>query len=953
MLSLLEAKDLIRQAKEVLGDENAFIMAELLELDDFDEKELKACCPYHREDTPSFIYNKKDLRMHCFAGETKVITKDGTVEISEVINKPVEIINGNGNWEEVVFRDCGKQELMKITLTKNCREKVIYATPEHEWLVRDLKNKVYTKNLKENHRLERMWLKRDKKIIPNIDGLKHGFIYGDGHKGECYKNGKTYYSVALHTEEKLKFCERVFDNVSYPTSTHYAIGNAHFITEKKLKEVPDFNESPEYLMGFIIGYFVADGNCSDGTIQISSAKYEDLVKIRHICTLLGIASYALGQTTRTPKSNMGILKLKENHTMYNLRLVRSTLPDNFFMSDKKPNVDGVYKSYLGYKVKKIEKTNRCEHVYCCETSTHSFVLEDFILTGNCFGCGITVDVVDVLMEKGKTFIDATKWICQKAGIDFTCPEQHVKTLPRYKYPHEESRENDMTKVYEYLESRGISKATVDYLDIRADVNGNIAFHTYDQYDTLTVVNYRKSYKTNEQKCWFQKDADTADLLWNMNRINTTKPLVITEGQLDSASIIEAGYLNCVSVLKGCNSMGWIETCWDWLQQFDSIIIFSDGDVPGVKMRKEVMNRLGAIKCKYVEIPKEVEFKDTGKIVPVKDANEILQARGKEYLLELINSAKDLPITSVAKLSEIKELNPAEMDGFEVGIKQLDEELMKIFTGGVTLLTGLPSAGKTTFLNQVVLHAMDSGYKTFLFSRELLNGMSKGWFSQVAAGRRNMNPVKLKNGNEYHVVNDDAKKQITEYYDDMFYIYKDEEENSEDKLFESMELCATKKGLRLYIIDNLMTVSLRADTTDTNKAQTDFMNRLIRFSMKYDVAVICITHPRKLQSGADIGLNDIAGSQNIVNLATRTIGLKRVKEDDKTNPTHKYFGYDVIISIIKDRIFGSTKDIPVHYDKICRRFFSNYEEFDWIYGWDKKKYYGRLPYPIEKEEFPDK
>ena len=594
---------------------------------------------------------------------------------------------------------------------------------------------------------------------------------------------------------------------------------------------------------------------------------------------------------------------------------------------------------------------------CCpyhREDTASFIYNKKNYTYHCFGCNSTVDIIDVLMEKGHTFIDAVKELSKMAELEFSCPEQHVKTLPRYKYPTEESRENDMTKVYEYLASRGISKATADYLDIRADSCGNIAFHTYDQHDTLTVVNYRKSYKTNECKCWFQKDADVADILWNMNRVNTSKPLVITEGQIDCASVIEAGYLNSVSILKGSQGMGWIENCWDWLQQFESIIVFSDGDRAGLKMRNEVINRLGAMKCKYVEIPKELEFKNTGRTVPVKDANEILQAKGKEFLLELINTAKDIPITSVAKLSEIKELNPTEMDGFEAGIEELDKELMKIFTGGVTLLTGLPSAGKTTFLNQVVLHAMDSGYKTFLFSRELLNGMSKGWFTQVAAGRRNMHPIKLANGNDFYIVNEDAKQDITKHYDDMFYIYKDEEENSEDKLFESMELCATKKGLRLFIIDNLMTVQLRADGSDTNKAQTDFMNRLIKFSMKYDVVVVCIAHPRKIQGGTDIGLFDVAGSQNIVNLATRTIGLKRVKAEDKNNPSNKYHGYDVIISIIKDRIFGSTKEIPVYYDQIDRRFYSSYDEFDHIYGWDKKKYFGRLNYPVApKDEFPDK
>ena len=592
---------------------------------------------------------------------------------------------------------------------------------------------------------------------------------------------------------------------------------------------------------------------------------------------------------------------------------------------------------------------------CCpyhNEDTPSFVYNSKAHNMHCFGCGRTVDVIDVLMEKGHTFVDAAKILCEKAKVEFSCPEQHVKTITKYRYPVEESRNNDMTKVYEYLSKRGISKRTADYLDIRADEHGNVAFHTYDENDVLTVVNYRKSEKTNENKCWFQKDADAADVLWNMNRINTTKPLVITEGQIDCASVVEAGYLNCVSILKGCQGMGWIENCWDWLQQFDSIIVFSDGDKPGIKMRNEVINRLGAMRCKFVDVPKQLEFQNSGKIVPVKDANEILQCKGKEFLLELINSAKDVPVTSVAKLSEIKELNPHEMDGFEVGIENLDKELMKLFTGGVTLLTGLPSAGKTTFLNQVVLMAMDNGFKTFLFSRELLNGMSKGWFTQVAAGRRNMSATQLPNGNDYYVVNEDAKAEITKHYDDNFFIYKDEEENSEDKLFESMELCATKKGIRVFIIDNLMTVQLNQTTADTNKAQTDFMNRLIKFSMKYDVVVICIAHPRKIQGGADIGLFDIAGTQNIVNLATRTIGLKRVKESEKEDPKSKLFGYDVVISIIKDRIFGSTKEIPVYYDKIDRRFYTNYEEYDRIYGWDKKKYTGKLPYKNEKESFPD-
>ena len=84
---MLVEKELIEKAKEKLGDENAFIMAELLELESFDEKNLRACCPYHNEDTPSFIYNKKNKTWHCFGC-------DKTVDIIDILMEKGETFLG-------------------------------------------------------------------------------------------------------------------------------------------------------------------------------------------------------------------------------------------------------------------------------------------------------------------------------------------------------------------------------------------------------------------------------------------------------------------------------------------------------------------------------------------------------------------------------------------------------------------------------------------------------------------------------------------------------------------------------------------------------------------------------------------------------------------------------------------------------------------------------------------
>ena len=305
------------------------------------------------------------------------------------------------------------------------------------------------------------------------------------------------------------------------------------------------------------------------------------------------------------------------------------------------------------------------------------------------------------------------------------------------------------------------------------------------------------------------------------------------------------------------------------------------------------------------------------------------------------------------MANVEEMNVYDMDGIEIGIKRLDDELIKIFCGGVTIVTGKASAGKTTFLNQIALSAMDEGMPVFLFSRELVNAMSKDWYKTVGAGIRNMHQEekedrRTKKTRMVWVVNEEAKTQMDNHYKDMLYVYRDEASNDAETLLNTMEQLARRRGVKCFLIDNLMTVLLPEDKDGgVNGAQTKFISELTRFSIKYNAIVILVAHPRKTQSGQEIGLDDVSGSMNIVNLATRTIGLRRVTDKEKEDEGNKYHNYDVIITSVKDRIFGSTAEVPCHYSKPTRRFFSNPEEWNRQYGWDTNNYKEKLPYCDEK------
>lgn len=599
---------------------------------------------------------------------------------------------------------------------------------------------------------------------------------------------------------------------------------------------------------------------------------------------------------------------------------------------------------------------------CCpyhNEDTASFIYNKKNKTFHCFGCNKTVDIIDVLMEKGNTFLEAAKYLFEKAGIEYSFGEKDVRTRHNYRYPHEEPI-NEKEHVIDYWGKRGISKNVIDYLDIREDSHGNGVFNFYDTNDVLTMVKYRPARTvekhSGQPKTWCQKDADTSALLFNMNRVNTSKPLLITEGETDCASAIEAGYINTVSVPLGAGNLHWIEENWDWLNNFDSIIIWSDNDEPGIKMRKECIYRLGTWRTKYISTPEFFE-KENGKRVPLKDINDCLQVGGKEFVMNLISEAKDVPVKSVVDYSEIEELDISQMDGVKTGIKPLDDELLKIFYGTLTVLSGRPGSGKTSIIDQTIARTIDDGSPVFLFSKEMPERMSANWFNTIIAGRRNMVERTSRDNRKYYIVPQVIQKKMQAHYNKKLFIYRDDEPNDVDSVLKSAEECVRKFGCKLIVLDNLMMIDLNCSESDKNTAQTNLINALIKFAAKFNVAVVLIAHPRKTQdTNSDIEMYDISGTSNIINLAMRSIGLRRVSKKEKNDPKSKWHNYDVVLTVIKDRLLGKADfQMGLWYDLTSRRFYTDYDEYDAKFAWDDNVYTDRLPYVDRSIDntFPDK
>jgi archaellum biogenesis ATPase FlaH/5S rRNA maturation endonuclease (ribonuclease M5) len=580
----------------------------------------------------------------------------------------------------------------------------------------------------------------------------------------------------------------------------------------------------------------------------------------------------------------------------------------------------------------------------------------------CFGCQKVYGILDHYMIFYKlTFLDAVERLFNETGISFRFGERGVKTQREYVYPHEEV--SDRTKVEEYCGTRCISPATLDFGDVSSDENGNIAFHYYDLNDILCMVKYRASRKVEKGekfKFWTQKDSDTLPLLYGMNKVDPTKPLLCVEGELDRLSVIECSHKNVVSIPLGAGNTQWIEHNWDWLEQFQEIIIWSDNDKVGVDMRKEVCSRLGVWRTKYVDLPTQLE-KD-GKMVKVKDANEVLFHFGKQKVIDLINNAQEIPVQNVVDLADVDDFDIESAPGLFTSLKNLNDVVYKFIYGSLVILTGKRGSGKSVFLNQAfVCDALESGEDVFIYSGELGTSVLKNWIETPLIGREN---ITMKN--EFvRKFDEKARKEMRDWYKGRIWAYDDLNNDIEQILNRAISI-TRKFGAKVWIIDNLMSLDIGI-TGDGNQwiKQKELVVKLVSLALTYNVLIVLVSHPRKQGTGYEtstrLTADDVAGSSDIGNICHYILSVHRYTKKERVGEMDKKGGYkegkepikhDVVIDVLKNRYTGKIEEAKEYFCYQSYRFYDTPKTLWHRYGWNKDTSPLRTDDPNHHNDTPD-
>lgn len=547
--------------------------------------------------------------------------------------------------------------------------------------------------------------------------------------------------------------------------------------------------------------------------------------------------------------------------------------------------------------------------YCHSTKDkNSFSID--LRTGrfNCFraSCGVTGNMITLAQD-----------------FDFSLgqnADEYIRPRKRYKVWNAPEKPIEPKEVaLAYLEDRGISPETIRRYQITSKDN-LVVFTFFDQHGQPQTIKYRNTQAAEGQsKEWFEKNCKP--ILYGMEQCNTeNKTLIVTEGQIDSLSVAEAGLENAVSVPGGVNSFTWVPYCWDWIQQFDKIIVFGDHERGTVTLYADFLQRWkNKVWCVRPE-----DYLDC------KDANDILRKYGPEQIRKAVENAKQPPISNIVDLADVEEIDVNELEKLPTGIMRLDDTLRGgLPFGQLVLITGKSGDGKSTIANQIIVGAIDQMMPVFIYSGELPNFMLKSWITFQAAGPGHTHSSK-RYGSKAYEVDADAKARIREWMRGRVWIYDNRIATDEDmeqiKLIELLEDVIERKGARVILLDNLMTaLDLEPDgNADKYDRQSAFMKKLARLALKHNALIILVAHKRKMGSSET---NDtVSGSADIVNLASIVISYERGKPEDGDNIRW--------LKLTKNRVFGRLNNgIKLTFDEKSRRVHEVDADPAWKYSWE--------------------
>ena len=396
------------------------------------------------------------------------------------------------------------------------------------------------------------------------------------------------------------------------------------------------------------------------------------------------------------------------------------------------------------------------------------------------------------------------------------------------------------KVLKWFKTRGISAQTLIDLQVgegtewmpQTQKEENTIKFNYMMGGKLVNIKYRDGRKN------FKLYKGAEKIFYNIDSTVGYDSCIIVEGEMDVLALHEAGIKNAISVPNGAtlnhNNLDYLDNCIDYFEDKEKVILAVDNDEAGNALKQELIRRLGAEVC-YL-----VDFADC------KDSNEYLTKHGADALKSAIHACKPVPLEGVSTLYDIEdELKDFVQNGFkpgyQVGLENFDK-IFSTYTGQFITVTGIPSSGKSDFVDQMVVgynqnygwktaYASPENQPTYLHAHKL---MRKVWQDMPRPSD----------------IGGDSWNRVADHVNDNFFFIDMDRYTLDAVLKKGAEL-VKRKGIKCLVLDPFNKIrDVNCKTEDVNRYTMEYLTKIETFAKKYDVLVFVVAHPTKMYKDKD-------------------------------------------------------------------------------------------------------
>ncbi len=367
-------------------------------------------------------------------------------------------------------------------------------------------------------------------------------------------------------------------------------------------------------------------------------------------------------------------------------------------------------------------------------------------------------------------------------------------------------------------------------------------------------------------------------------------IIITEGEIDCISIYEAGYQNIVSIPNGAPpenvdlksfDMSYLETLNEIFTNYKKVILAMDNDFVGARCRDEIARRIGYEKCLKVEYPDGC-----------KDINDVLIKYKHKGVKHCINTAAPYPISGLYSAKDFdKQLDHYYNHGFEPGVSTGYLEIDSLYTPRVnefTIVTGIPSHGKSTFIDNVMINISRSNKwkfgifspENFPFERHISN------LIEIYIGK----PFQKKYSghmDQHEMIK--GRNWVSKYFN---FIMPKKEEYDIDDILKLARAAIFRHGINGLVIDPWNEIEHNRGQMSETDYISKALSKIRKFARVNGIHIWVIAHPAKMQKkykppNEDKNLYpmpgpyDISGSAHWRNKADNCICVYRDFNEDCT------------------------------------------------------------------------